>query len=664
MSVPDEDRMLDFAPTTSILLHLMKDLVQDFRDQLGQKEYDRIESCWLDLLEARTPLDKLLELVELTERYAPHGKAAILLSVLADTLKERKSPQERLLVLRRLVRLSPDEPKLAREIADCLREIHREAPELERLLQKSGLGYGRPLRTALLRLDGYLALLPGTWVFDPENGPGKIEKLDLLLDCVVVMAVNGHQRTLEIDRARTLLRTTDPEGFFRRMESSKPALVRLAAESPGELVRLYLKDIGQRAGIEEIQTGLAELVAPDNWDDFWNRARRELDRNPHVVMHTRPARTFQWSDEPFRKKASKGKAASKPAPAGTPDVDKLAGMSEKEIAGVYAGLSGFAGRKRLLENLEQARPGEWAGIAVRLFRISGDRRARALIEKMLSPTRPELWKEAMSQALTGYRQGPEAFLWLVENSDRLKLEVPHSAFLSRIVDLLESTPHRKHWPGLRKALTGDNCHLVGAAFEMMKEQDVRRVISRLGRIRGIEPYQLGRISEMAAARFPGLGDAGAKEAILSSAAGIEKARKQLRKLISDDLPAVAEEIARARAHGDLSENYEFKAAKEKRARLLASVNRLKVDLNRAEPIDPSRVDSSRVSVGCRVRLEDESGRTADYVLLGPWDSDPDQHVISYLAPFGQQLLGKKPNETVEFDGQVQTLTRISPALPD
>ena len=137
---------------------------------------------------------------------------------------------------------------------------------------------------------------------------------------------------------------------------------------------------------------------------------------------------------------------------------------------------------------------------------------------------------------------------------------------------------------------------------------------------------------------------------------------ELRRLMEVELPASADEIARARSHGDLSENYEYKAAKEKQARLMSRINRLRADLAHARPIVPTEVDLAHISVGCRVELIDATGTKLVYSLLGPWDSNPEQGVISYQSPLAQSLIGRKQGDTVEMDGRVFTITAIGPGV--
>ena len=113
------------------------------------------------------------------------------------------------------------------------------------------------------------------------------------------------------------------------------------------------------------------------------------------------------------------------------------------------------------------------------------------------------------------------------------------------------------------------------------------------------------------------------------------------------LPALALEISDAIAKGDLKENAEYKAAKEKQAQLNNQVSHLQDDLNRAVVFDPTTITTSRVSFGTTVTLKNlESGETEKYTILGPWESDPENGIISYMSPFGIAVLNAKEGETL------------------
>ena len=130
-------------------------------------------------------------------------------------------------------------------------------------------------------------------------------------------------------------------------------------------------------------------------------------------------------------------------------------------------------------------------------------------------------------------------------------------------------------------------------------------------------------------------------------AGIDLLRKQVRRIESEEMPENSKEIARAREFGDLSENAEYHAAREKQGLLQAKLDQLNSDLARAVPITPDLVQGDAVSVGARVKLRDPEGQDYTYTLLGPPDADVPQGVINYLTPLGQALMGRKPGEHIE-----------------
>ena len=125
-------------------------------------------------------------------------------------------------------------------------------------------------------------------------------------------------------------------------------------------------------------------------------------------------------------------------------------------------------------------------------------------------------------------------------------------------------------------------------------------------------------------------------------------KAQLEHIVQVDIPANAKEIGEAIALGDLSENAEYKAARERQAQLNATATRLQDEIDRCQIFDPTTVTTARVSFGTTVYLETPEGRTEEYTILGPWESDPDNKIISYMSPFGSAIFNSKKGETVSF----------------
>ncbi|MDP3177511.1 MAG: transcription elongation factor GreA, partial [Spirochaetaceae bacterium] len=129
----------------------------------------------------------------------------------------------------------------------------------------------------------------------------------------------------------------------------------------------------------------------------------------------------------------------------------------------------------------------------------------------------------------------------------------------------------------------------------------------------------------------------------------EEKNKLLQEILDVEVPANQKEIAFALTLGDLRENAEYKAAKEKQDELNAKVAKLKNEIERAQLFDKTTITTSKVSFATVVILANElTGDQETYTILGPWESDPVNNVISYLSPLGKKLLNHKPGDRLAF----------------
>ena len=130
---------------------------------------------------------------------------------------------------------------------------------------------------------------------------------------------------------------------------------------------------------------------------------------------------------------------------------------------------------------------------------------------------------------------------------------------------------------------------------------------------------------------------------------LERRRDEYEELVKKKIPANSKEIAIARSYGDLRENHEFKAAKEMQKVLMARKGELEIDLTRARGTDFSDASVDQVSVGNKMVVTNlDTNKEETFILLGAWDGDPDNQVLSYLTPLGQAFLGKKPDDEAEI----------------
>jgi transcription elongation factor GreA len=127
--------------------------------------------------------------------------------------------------------------------------------------------------------------------------------------------------------------------------------------------------------------------------------------------------------------------------------------------------------------------------------------------------------------------------------------------------------------------------------------------------------------------------------------GFEKLSAELARLKRVDRPAIVKAIAEARAHGDLSENAEYHAAREKQGFIEGRIKDLEAKVGGAEVIDPP-AGGDRITFGSTVSLEDEAGKEVRYQIVGSDEADPSSGRISVLSPLARTLIGKCVGETV------------------
>jgi transcription elongation factor GreA len=129
--------------------------------------------------------------------------------------------------------------------------------------------------------------------------------------------------------------------------------------------------------------------------------------------------------------------------------------------------------------------------------------------------------------------------------------------------------------------------------------------------------------------------------------GLQRLEDELRQLRSTERPAVIRAIAEARTHGDLSENAEYHAARERQSFIEGRIAELEEIVSSAEVIDPATLSGDNVKFGAHVRLVDEENdREATYQIVGQHEADIKQGRLSVSSPLAKALIGKKAGDTV------------------
>ncbi|AIL66099.1 Transcription elongation factor GreA [Rickettsiales bacterium Ac37b] len=130
--------------------------------------------------------------------------------------------------------------------------------------------------------------------------------------------------------------------------------------------------------------------------------------------------------------------------------------------------------------------------------------------------------------------------------------------------------------------------------------------------------------------------------------GIEELKEELKRLSTVSRPAVIEAIAEARGHGDLSENAEYHAARERQSFIEGRISELEDKLARADVIDISKLSGDTVKFGAKVLLVDlDTDEEVTYRILGEYEANLEQGLLSIASPLARALIGKAQGDSIE-----------------
>jgi len=119
------------------------------------------------------------------------------------------------------------------------------------------------------------------------------------------------------------------------------------------------------------------------------------------------------------------------------------------------------------------------------------------------------------------------------------------------------------------------------------------------------------------------------------------------KALREERPRIVDAIEEARAHGDLSENAEYHAAKERQGQVEAQISELEDKVSRAQIIDPKTLSGDKIIFGATVTLLDEDDKPVKYQIVGQTEADASKGRISYSSPIARALIGKQVDEEIE-----------------
>ncbi|MDR3171761.1 MAG: transcription elongation factor GreA, partial [Treponema sp.] len=336
----------------------------------------------------------------------------------------------------------------------------------------------------------------------------------------------------------------------------------------------------------------------------------------------------------------------------------------EDVPALFSNIKDNKLKEDLLHHIKLFVP-KWTEIYVTLFPYS-------LSETIILNLEKEGYEDqliSMTQsAFENYREYREVVVWLFKNEREepwfKKAGIPFEKQLITLVHVLdltyreienhrETAENRKINKQVYAVLFKDS--LVNAFIDEADTDTIIRLYTLIQDVKDLDPSDKLKLRSRILDKRPDFKFFGAVEktvvtrGLIVTLAMYEEKQRQMAHIMEVEVPANSKEIAFALSLGDLRENAEYKAAKEKQEILNATVAKLKAEIERAQLFDPATVNTSRVSFGTKVTLLNQgTGQQEEYTILGPWESDPENRIISYLSPFGGTILNKILGEGFDF----------------
>lgn len=312
--------------------------------------------------------------------------------------------------------------------------------------------------------------------------------------------------------------------------------------------------------------------------------------------------------------------------------------------------------RRALESFKAANPDRWHEVLRGALNSVSAKLCRESASLLVQEGKMNELKETLARLISQHTASSELLLWLGrDRSDAFADILGPEVFRAMLSAIERDQFNEKRSNRLREFMLDDPTLLVDltASADLEVIKDLTRALQLSPAFDDMDKRSLlARIVKSHPAVQSLVTSEQTKQdaTLVVSWESLERRSKEYRELVDKKIPANSKEIAIARSYGDLSENHEFKAAKEMQGILKMRKAELEVLLSRARGTDFSNPRTEVASIGTVVTATDlEANQTEIFTVLGAWDFDADKGIISYLTPVGQALLGRKAGDVVEFE---------------
>lgn len=339
-------------------------------------------------------------------------------------------------------------------------------------------------------------------------------------------------------------------------------------------------------------------------------------------------------------------------------------------------------KKRILQIVKKTRADWEKNFLDLLFTVDTNLLRDFILQVLKKESSYDLLKSKLHDLILEPLNYPEVFVWyfqkIIHHGDH---ELPFSdpegqnRFFENLLILLDNIEQKVEYRDLCKKiiylLTSNRFELVRKIMQQATLEDVKEYLLLATKCESLSDHDIKIVHSLAQVIFPSL-KAFQKDQLIpeeenvlwTTEKGYHHLQNRIKQIATIETVQNAKEIEAARELGDLRENAEFKAALEKRDRLQSELKLLSDQLNRARIITPADVSLDQVGPGNVVKCSDSKQKTLEFTLLGPFDANPEENILSLQSKFAQSMLGKKIGQKFTFQNEDYTITEIGTFFSD
>ncbi|MBN1577262.1 MAG: GreA/GreB family elongation factor [Chitinispirillaceae bacterium] len=637
------------------------------------------------------------------------NRVSALLGLHVESLKVRHALTSEIILLQAMLGLWRDCEYARDLLLDHLKNMYADSPNFERCAQHLRILDKAAGIEKFRQLEIWLRYDEGRVVYMPSKGVARIREANLKLGVVRMVLKNGEQMSLRIDEAERLAQSLANSHFLARTVIDMDALKRIALDDPGELLRLLFASIRREVALSELREMLSGVVPDPQWSTWWAHARKDsrlivgsgtkpkLNWNDSIsegsaglltaflkastrdkleMLKKHAARSETMASEMARALSGEASGALQSDPslafeialtvASLPQCKGVAMpfasgdlLSRTNAGAIIAGIKDRPARRMAVQIVARSRE-DWPLIYCSLLKTGNDTSLfKLMYESLHDAGRDDILVAEVERVFADPSGNPFLYVWLcreIPNRPELLMRANRD-FLRSLLELLDNSVFRRHYPALRGLF--DPGGAVDRAIETLDAPAGRSLLEAVSRVRELEDYRKEGVRQKIFSSFPELHE-NKQELLFVTRESLDKKRIEFEKLVKEDIPRNAREIQRTREYGDLRENFEYHEARRQQELLSSRAKTLHDELIAARAIEPRTVDTSKISIGTRFCLRPEAGagESVTLTILGPWDSDPANNILSYTSAAAEALLNAVKGSTVTFNGASHVVDAI------